>query len=93
MTQEELLVALRRLPGMRVQVENLDNALATLTPEERLIANYLLLYPKRNNIRLLCEMLHLEPTAIYNRRKQILKKLNTAMHGIAPKLSKRKTIP
>ena len=89
MTQEELLLALRRLPGMRVQVENLDNALSTLTPEERLIANHLLLYPKRNNIRLVCEMLHLEPTAIYNRRRQILKKLSTAITGSAPYCSKR----
>lgn len=79
LTESELIHALQALPVMRVTVQNLDNALSLLTPEERLVANLVLLYPKRNNIQLVCQHLHVEQSTAYRRRRQVLQKLLAAL--------------
>lgn len=76
---EPLVQQLRSLPTLRAQVENLENALAALSPEDRIIANLLLINPKRNNIQQACQCLNLEEGAVYYRRNQILQKLQTAL--------------
>lgn len=82
MTEQELIGALQALPGMRVTVENLDNALSLLTPEERMVAGLLLLHPKRGNIQLVCQQLNVEPATAYRRRRQVIDKLIAALTGI-----------
>ena len=79
MTDTELIEALRGLQEMRVTVQNLDNALSLLTPEERLVVHYMLLYPQRNNVQRVCEALHVEHATAYRRRKQALDKLKAAL--------------
>ena len=81
MKHPELVKKLRALPAQRMAVQNLDNALSLLTPEERLIANLLLIYPAENNVQQVCEKLHLEQAAVYRRRRQVLEKLEAALTG------------
>lgn len=81
MTDGELAQMLQALPAQRVMVENLENALSLLTPEERMIAHMLLVYPRRNNALLLGRKLCVEQATIYRRRKQVLRKLRTALEG------------
>lgn len=84
MTEKELLRALQALPVMRMTVQNLDNALSLLTPEERLVANLVLLYPGRNNIQLVCQHLHVEQSTAYRRRRQVIDKLLAALGNVSP---------
>lgn len=81
MTEKELIQRLQALPALRAMVQNLDNALALLTPEERLVAHLLLVYPKRNNVQLVCEKLHVELATAYRRRRQVIDKLTAALDG------------
>ena len=82
MTDNELIRKLQALPAQRIAVENLDKALSLLNPEERMVVHYLLLYPKKNNIQLVCEKLHLEPSTVYRRRRLALDKLHSALVGL-----------
>ena len=79
MTDRELIQKLQALPAQRVAVENLDNALSLLTPEERMIAHMLLIYPQRNNVLAVCRKLCVEQATVYRRRKQVLNKLHAAI--------------
>lgn len=85
MTEQELIENLQALPTLRALVQNLDNALSLLTPEERLVAHLLLVYPKRNNVQLVCEKLHVEHATAYRRRRQVIDKLTSALVGKIPK--------
>ena len=82
MTESELIAGLKALPGMRITVENLDNALSSLTPEERIMAELLLIHPRRGNIEKVCKLLHVEHSTAYRRRKQLLSKLQQALIGV-----------
>lgn len=82
MTETELIQRLQALPTLRIMVQNLDNALSLLTPEERLVASLLLVHPKRNNINLVCEKLHVEQATAYRRRRQVIDKLIAALDGL-----------
>ena len=79
MTEPELLRQLERLETARIAVQNLDHALSALTPEERLVANLLFLYPRRGNIQEVCRLLHVEQATAYRRRKQVLQKIAAAL--------------
>ena len=79
MTDTQLVQMLQALPAQRVAVENLENALSLLTPEERMIAHMLLIYPQRNNVLALCRKLSVEQATVYRRRKQVLNKLRAAI--------------
>lgn len=81
MTEQELIQAMQALPAMRITVQNLDNALSLLTPEERLVAGLLLLHPKRNNIQLVCQHLNVEQATAYRRRRQVIDKLIATLTG------------
>ncbi len=82
MNETELIRRLQELPIQRAMVQNLDNALSLLTPEERLVAHLLLVYPKRNNVQLVCEKLHVEQATAYRRRRQVIDKLTAALCGM-----------
>jgi len=82
MTEQKLLAELQSLPAMRTAVENLDNALSQLTPEERMLAELMIIHPRRNNVQKLCQMLHVEYSTVYRRRKALLKKLQRILTGI-----------
>lgn len=78
---EQLIRQLKQLPALRTQLQNMENALAVLTPEERLVANLLLVYPSRNNVQLVCEKLNVELSSVYRLRRRVLKKISGAMPG------------
>ncbi len=82
MTEQELLRKTGELEAARIAVQNLDNALSLLTPEERLVANLLLLHPQRGNVQQLCQLLHVEQAAVYRRRKKVINKLLQTLNGI-----------
>ena len=82
MTEKELVAALKALPAMRAAVESLDNALAFLTPEERIMADLLLIHPKKGNIEKVCELLQVEHACAYRRRKHLLHKLQQMLLGV-----------
>ena len=82
MTEPELLAGLQELPAMRTAVENLDNALALLTPEERILADLLFVHPRKNNIQRVCQLLNVESATAYRRRKQLLSKLLKVLGGM-----------
>ena len=79
MNTRQLTARLQELEQARQQLEALDRATQTLTPEERLIAQYLLLCPRKGNIDHLCQLLEIERSSIYRRRTQILAKLSPAL--------------
>jgi len=75
MGRDEVVKRLRQLPKLRLQVERLESALDALTEEESIIVATLFLYPRKNNVELLCEKLEVERTTVYRRRNKALKKL------------------
>ena len=83
MTEQELIAGLKALPAMRVAVENLDNALSLLTPEERIMADLLFVHPQKRNIDKVCKLLQVEHATAYRRRKLLLSKLQQAIIGIS----------
>lgn len=82
MTEKELVAILKALPALRATVENLENALATLTPEERILADLLLIHPKKKNIDKVCALLKIEHACAYRRRKLLLCKLQQTLLGV-----------
>lgn len=73
---DKTLNRLRNLQAMRRQVAATDQALQELTPEERLVAQLLLVSPQKGNVQRLCQLLEVEQSTVYRRREQVLKKLN-----------------
>ena len=71
----------RKLGQVRRQVEAMENALQVLDPEERLLADWLFIYPQKGNVQKLCQTLCVEQSTVYRKRERILKKLVTAMFG------------
>lgn len=82
MTEPELIAGLKALPAMRIAVENLENALSQLTPEERVMADLLFVHHRKNNIQKVCQLLHVEYATAYRRRRALLDKLLHALTGI-----------
>lgn len=81
MTKETMtLTRLQTLESARLSVTAVDEALSLLTPEERLIANLLLLHPQRGNVQTVCERLNIEQATVYRRRKQVLQKLTATLY-------------
>lgn len=71
----------RQLRQVQCQVEMLEQALQTLTPEERLVAEYLLISPQRGNVQQLCAVLGLERASIYRRKDRVVRKISMALFG------------
>ena len=82
MTEPQLLQTFQALQRMRATVNRLDDALSLLTPQERVVANFLLLNPGRGNIQQVCQLLHVEQPTVYRYRRRVLKKLAAALEGM-----------
>lgn len=78
--KEETLSRLRNLPCLQQQVQAVETALQELTPEERLVAQMLLIAPQKGNADRLCQLLELEHTSIYRRRAKVLDKLTRILY-------------
>ena len=78
--QEQTLYRLQNLQYHRQQLQAVETALQELTPEERLVAQMLLIAPQKGNADRLCEMLELERSSIYRRRQSVLSKLSRTLY-------------
>ena len=61
-------------------VDAVEQALQVLSPEERLVADWLLIYPDKGNVQRLCSMLGVEQSTVYRRRARVLEKLAAALY-------------
>ena len=64
-------------------VSRVERGLAILSAEERLILDRFYINPAKGNVDRLCDELHLEKTAIYNRKDAALRKYTLARYGCA----------
>ena len=85
--KREVLKRFRELDGLRQQLESLqkqveilEGALQVLSPEERLVAEYLLISPEKGNVQRLCGMLNVEQSSVYRRRDHVLEKIARALY-------------
>ena len=62
-------------------VKKVERGLAVLTAEERLILDRFYINPAKGNVDRLCGELHLEKTAVYNRKDAALRKYTLARYG------------
>ena len=69
----------QRVVQMQKELKILGNALQELNPEERLVAEFLLVNPQRGNVQRLCEILQVEQSSIYRRRERVLEKIANAI--------------
>ena len=62
-------------------VKKVERGLAVLTAEERLILDRFYINAAKGNVDRLCGELHLEKTAVYNRKDAALRKYTLARYG------------
>lgn len=79
--KKDVVLRLRGLDAMRQAVQTVEGALQVLTPEERLVAQLLLISPQKGNVQRLCEMLCVEQSSVYRRRERVLEKLEGVLFG------------
>ena len=70
---------LRQLEGQRAAVQNMDEALQSLTPEDRLVLDLLVIAPRSGGGEQLCQMLGLEMSSVYRRKDRALQRLGKAL--------------
>ncbi len=80
-------IATRTKLGMALEVARrwtkmVDNAMATLDDEDRLILQRMYISNEKNAVERLCEELGREKTTVYERRDKALHKLTIAMWGV-----------
>ena len=73
--KEQVAQKLKNMEQTRRELEYLETALGELSPEERLVAEYLLISPERGKVRRLCEILQVEQSSVYRRREKVLEKI------------------
>jgi predicted transcriptional regulator len=73
---EEMVQKLQQLEETRQQLEALDQAVALLSPADKLIYQKLILSPQRGNTELLCQLLEKEKSTLYRRRARLLQRLS-----------------
>lgn len=73
--KREIVRLLRAYGQQRQAVARMDEAMQVLSPEERLVADRLLIYPRKGGAQQLCQMLNVEQASIYRRRDKVLEKL------------------
>ena len=78
--REEVAEKLRNMGQLRQELEALERALGELNPEERLVAEYMLISPERGNIRRLGQLLGVEQSSVYRRRERVLEKIAQALY-------------
>ena len=77
--KQEVERRLRELDVMRQAVQNMEEAMGVLTPEERLVVQMMLICPEKHAGQKLCQILGLEIAAIYRRRERAVRKLEKAL--------------
>lgn len=65
----------------QTDVEQVEKALAQLTDSERLILERFYIHPRKNNVRQICEDLHIEQPTAYRWRDSALRHFTIAMYG------------
>ena len=63
---------LQELEAARHRLAILDQAVALLSPADKLILQKLILYPEQGNAELLCQLLEMEPATLYRHRNNLL---------------------
>ena len=71
----------KQLAHTKEWVKPVERSLACLTSEERLVLDRFYISPSKGNVDRLCEELHLEKTAVYDRRDRALRVFTIAMYG------------
>lgn len=64
-------------------VEKVERGLSVLSPEEKMILDRFYLNPAKGNVDRLCGDLHLEKSAVYDRKDAALRKYTLARYGCA----------
>ena len=77
--KQRLEKRLRQLEEQRAAVQTMDEALKTLTPEERLVLEHLVIAPRSGSGEQLCQMLGLELSSVYRRKDRALQRLAAAL--------------
>ena len=76
---EDVVEKLRGLGLRRQMVQDMEQALAELTPAERLVLDRLVIHKERGAAQALCQLLEVEPATVYRYKKQALGKLEKAL--------------
>lgn len=71
-----LVRRLQQLDQSREYLRRLDEAVALLSPADKLIYHKLILHPEMGNADRLCQLLELEERALYYRRQKLLQRLS-----------------
>ncbi len=72
----------RRLKEARLWVAQVDKALAVLDDEERLVLDLFYIHRAKGSVGELCERLHMEKSAVYDRRDKALRHFTLALYGV-----------
>ena len=73
----------RRLKEARLWVAQVDNALAVLDDEERLVLNLFYIHRVKDNVKELRKRLNVEQATVYRKRDSVLRRFTIALYGIA----------
>ena len=73
--KEDVALKLRNMEQTRQELEALEQALGELSPEERLVVEFLFISPERGNVQRLCQILGVEQPSVYRRRDRVLEKI------------------
>ena len=65
----------------RYWVKKVERGLSVLSPEERMILDRFYINPAKGNVDRLCGDLHLEKSAVYDRKEAALRKYTLARYG------------
>ncbi len=77
--KQEVERRLRELDGMRQAVQNMEEAMGVLTPEERLVVQMMLICPEKKAGQKLCQILNMELSSVYRRKERAVRKLERAL--------------
>ncbi len=69
------------LDQAKLWLSAVDGALTALSPEDRLILSKMLIYPERNGVQTLCNMLRCEQSSVYRKRDKALQRFTVALYG------------
>ena len=79
--QELVAQKLKNMEQTRQELVALEKALGELNPEERLVAEFLVISPQKGNAQRLCEILGVEQSSVYRKRERVLGKLAKILAG------------
>ena len=72
----------RILERAQMWVEEVDGALDVLSPDDRKVLEYLLIYPTKDGLDRLCDELFVDSRQIYRKREKALRKFTIALYGV-----------